>query len=143
MGILGTYGDTSVARVKPGIWSRIVISVKCAETTGKGTLKTYVDSKAAASVTSDSIIQNGRFAIDPDTFFLFSSNNRGMMPGGYAVRTIRVEQKANKCENEAIPCLTNLSPSRIRNSTTSQMEMTFLCASLNINPDLRLLLIKK
>jgi hypothetical protein len=65
------------------------------------------------------------------------------MPGGYAVRTIRVEQKVNKCENEAIPCLTNLSPSRIRNSATSQMEMKFLCASHNINPDLRLLLIKK
>ena len=58
----------------------------------QGNLNTYVNAEKGAKIESDSFTTNGRFAIDPDSFFLFSSQNQTMMCG-LMIRTIRVEQK--------------------------------------------------
>jgi hypothetical protein len=39
----------------------------------------------------ESITSNDRFAIDPESFFLFSSAQSSLMPGNIAIRTARVE----------------------------------------------------
>jgi hypothetical protein len=43
-------------------------------------------------VKDEAIEGNGRFTIDPDGLFIFSSAQNSMMPGKIAVRTIRVER---------------------------------------------------
>ena len=58
----------------------------------QGELHTYVDTISGASIESDSLAQSGRFAIDPDSLFLFSSQNPAMM-NGLKIRTLRVEAK--------------------------------------------------
>lgn len=82
VGMFGTYGDTSKARVSVGVWKRVVITVKCAEQTGeKGEMRTWVGTEPGVVLKEDSIVANERFAIDPENLFLFSSAQASMMPG--------------------------------------------------------------
>ena len=90
--MFGTFGDTSQARLVAGIWKRIVISVKCTDSREeKGEMRTWVGTKPGVYFKEDVFTCNGRFAIDPENFYLFSSAQAAMMPGNIAIRTIRVE----------------------------------------------------
>eukprot|EP00656_Telonema_subtile_P033032 TRINITY_DN36415_c0_g1_i1.p1 TRINITY_DN36415_c0_g1~~TRINITY_DN36415_c0_g1_i1.p1 ORF type:complete len:284 (+),score=91.01 TRINITY_DN36415_c0_g1_i1:89-940(+) len=91
-GVMGQFGDITKARVTAGEWARVVTTVKCVGTGAKGNLKTFVNATKGATLESDTFATNGRFAIDPDTFFLFSSSNPTMIPG-VSIRTLRVEAK--------------------------------------------------
>lgn len=92
LGIFGTYGDTTKARLDPGVWRRVVVSVKCSDKqTEKGELKTWISTEAGVVLKEETIVANGRFAIDPDNLFIFSAAQSAMMPGNVAIRTIRVE----------------------------------------------------
>jgi thiol-disulfide isomerase/thioredoxin len=93
VGQLGTFGDVSKARVIAGQWHRVVISVKVANSEKtKGELRTWVDTKPGCVLKSEAVVSGGRFELDLDALFLFSSNDPMMMPGGVAVRTVRVQQ---------------------------------------------------
>jgi thiol-disulfide isomerase/thioredoxin len=95
VGILGTYGDSTKARVKAGQWKRVVVSVRCADDpNAKGELRTWVGTEAGAILKEDVFAANDRFAIDPTSFYLFSSAQAAMMPGKIAIRSIRLENKA-------------------------------------------------
>ena len=95
VGILGTYGDTTKARVKTGCWKRVVISVRnTTDPNGKGEMKTWVGTDAGVVLKEDIFASNDRFSIDPSTFYPFSSAQASMMPGNIAIRAIRVDQKA-------------------------------------------------
>jgi len=91
VGIFGTYGDTTKAKVEKSKWKRLVISVNCGDEDQKGLIRTWVDSVPCAVVQHEEIIKDGRFALDPDALFLFSSKNHSMMPGHVQVRHIRVD----------------------------------------------------
>jgi hypothetical protein len=94
VGSLGTYGDVSKARVEANRWKRVVISVKCVKggnKNTKGELRTWVDAVPCSVVKHDSIVQEGRFSLDPASLYLFSSSSPNMMPGNIAVRTVRVQ----------------------------------------------------
>jgi hypothetical protein len=93
VGIFGTYGDTSRAAVKTGGWKRVVIAVNCVEdANAKGELRTWVGTEPGVILKEDAFNANDRFAIDPASFFLFSSANPAMMPGNIAIRTVRIDQ---------------------------------------------------
>lgn len=95
VGLFGSYGDTTEAKVEVGVWKRIVVAVKCCEAGDKqkkGEMKTWIGTKSGAVIKEEAITANERFAIDPDSFFLFSSAQTGMMPGKIAIRTVRVEK---------------------------------------------------
>ena len=95
VGNLGTFGDTTKAKVDTGCWKRIVIAVKCIdpkEKDKKGEMKTWVGTEPGIVLKEDTIVANERFAVDPDSFFLFSSAQTGMMPGKIAIRTVRIER---------------------------------------------------
>ena len=95
VGVLGYFGDTK-AHVKANRWHRVAVSVKCcADSKQKGEMLTYVDAVPGAVVKSEAISANGRFAIDPAAFFVFSSSQAAMMTRTIAVRTIRVEAKCS------------------------------------------------
>eukprot|EP01033_Poteriospumella_lacustris_P010457 gene10460-7435_t len=95
VGIFGTYGDSTKARMKSGQWKRVVISVRCADDpNAKGEMRTWVGTEAGAILKEDAFAANDRFAIDPSSFYAFSSAQAAMMPGKIAIRTIRIENKA-------------------------------------------------
>lgn len=95
VGIFGTYGDTTKAFVKAGNWKRVVISVRNTDDpNGKGELKTWVGTDAGVVLKEDAFTTNDRFAIDPSSFYAFSSAQSAMMPGKVAIRAIRIESKA-------------------------------------------------
>ena len=58
----------------------------------QGNLHTWVNTEKGARIESESFAHNGKYAIDPDKFFLFSSQ-QSSMTGGISIRTLRVEQK--------------------------------------------------
>ncbi len=92
VGLFGTFGDTTRARLEPGVWRRVVVAVKCTDKQNeKGEIRTWVNTEPGVVLKEESIVANERFSIDPDNFFLFSSAQSGMMPGSIAIRTIRVE----------------------------------------------------
>ena len=94
VGVFGTFGDTTKAKVEVNMWKRVVVAVKCVEGKDeKGELRTWVNTEAGVVVKEDSISANDRFSIDPDGFFLFSSGQNVMMPGKISIRTIRIESK--------------------------------------------------
>jgi hypothetical protein len=68
----------------------VVICVKCASDK-QGVVRTWVDSVPCATVRHEEIIKDGRFSIDPEQLFLFSSSKASMMPGGVSLRFVRVE----------------------------------------------------
>jgi hypothetical protein len=73
VGVFGTFGDVATARVDKDIWKRVVICVKCANEK-QGVVRTWIDSIPCATVRHEEIIKDGRFAIDPEQLFLFSSS---------------------------------------------------------------------
>jgi hypothetical protein len=92
VGLFGTYGDTTRARLEPGLWRRVVVAVKCTDKQNeKGEIRTWVNTEPGVVLKEESIVANERFSIDPDGFFVFSSAQSGMMPGNISIRTIRVE----------------------------------------------------
>lgn len=94
VGMFGTYGDTTRARIDVGCWRRIVVTVNCAASSGeKGEMRTWIGTEAGVVLKEESIVSNERFALDPDGLFLFSSAQAAMMPGNIAIRTVRVESK--------------------------------------------------
>jgi hypothetical protein len=94
VGMFGTYGDTTRARIEVGCWRRVVITVNCADSSGeKGEMRTWIGTEAGVVLKEETIVANERFALDPDGLFFFSSAQAAMMPGNIAVRTIRVESK--------------------------------------------------
>ena len=69
------------------------VSVKCStdpKQDPKGELLTWIDAVGSATVRSEIIAANGRFALDPAAFFLFSSGQEAMMSRTVAIRTVRV-----------------------------------------------------
>lgn len=93
VGMFGTFGDTTKARLEVGVWKRVVVAVKCVEGQNeKGEMRTWVNTEAGVVLKEESIVSNERFAIDPDNLFIFSSAQSSMMPGNISIRTIRVEQ---------------------------------------------------
>jgi hypothetical protein len=56
-----------------------------------GELRTWINTDTGAVVKEETITSNGRFALDPDQLFLFSSAQTSMMSGNIAIRTVRVE----------------------------------------------------
>jgi hypothetical protein len=91
VGMFGTFGDTSKAKLEVGQWKRLVISVRCAEGGQKGEMRTWIDTEPGVVLKDEAIVANERFAIDPVSLYLFSSGQASMMPGNVAVRTVRVE----------------------------------------------------
>jgi hypothetical protein len=92
VGLFGTYGDTTRARLEVGVWRRVVVTVKCTDKANeKGEIRTWVNTESGVVLKEDAIVANERFSIDPDGFFVFSSAQSGMMPGNISIRTIRVE----------------------------------------------------
>jgi hypothetical protein len=57
----------------------------------EGELRTWIDTVPACVVRSEGIAAGSRFELDVESLFLFSSSDPAMMPGGVAVRTVRVE----------------------------------------------------
>jgi len=96
VGILGSFGDVTKAKMEKDRWKRVVISVKTVKASengrAKGELRTWIDTVPCAVIKHESLVNEGRFAISPDTLFLFSSGNSAMMPGGIAVRSIRIDK---------------------------------------------------
>ena len=96
VGVLGTFGDVTKARVRPNRWHRVAVSVKCTDDAKvKGEVLTWVDATSGAVVRSEAVTCNGRFAIDPSALFLFSSAQPAMMNRTIAVRTVRVVARAS------------------------------------------------
>ncbi len=94
VGMFGTYGDTTRARVDVGSWRRVVVTVNCAASSGeKGEMRTWIGTEAGVVLKEETIVANERFALDPDGLFLFSSAQAAMMPGKIAIRTVRIESK--------------------------------------------------
>ena len=91
VGVLGTFGDTMDKSVQPGRWCRVTIAVRCTGKNEKGELRTWVDAEPMCVLKDNQIMENGRFALDPDSLFLFSSARASMMPGGVSIRTLRVQ----------------------------------------------------
>ena len=81
---MGSFGDTAKAKVEAGAWKRVVISVKCcAKGQGnKGEMRTWVDAEPCVVIKDESMVEEGRFSIDPENgIFVFSSGKGTMMPG--------------------------------------------------------------
>ena len=49
-------------------------------------MRTYIDGSAVSEVHHDAIMKNGRFSVDPEDLFLFSSSKPSMMPGNISLR---------------------------------------------------------
>jgi hypothetical protein len=82
VGMFGTYGDTTKARLVKGVWKRVVIAVKCGLQTGeKGEMRTWIGTEPGVVLKEDTIVANERFTLDPENLFLFSSKQPSMMPG--------------------------------------------------------------
>jgi len=93
VGQLGTFGDVTKACVLAGKWHRVVVAVKVASGEGKkGELRTWVDTVPGCVLKSEAVVAGGRFEVDLDGLFLFSSSDPNMMPGNVSLRTVRVEQ---------------------------------------------------
>lgn len=93
VGMFGTFGDTTKAKLEPGMWHRVVIAIKCSGSENeKGKMKTWVGTHPGVVLKEEAFDNNGRFAIDPENFYLFSSGQQSMMPGNISIRTLRVEK---------------------------------------------------
>ena len=93
VGMFGTYGDISKAKLELNRWKRVVIAVNCSQNANtKGEMRTWIGTESAAVVREDSIVANERFALDSSALYLFSSGQSAMMPGGVAVRYVRVDR---------------------------------------------------
>ncbi len=93
VGMFGTFGDTTKAKLEVGQWKRVVVAVHCVDGQNeKGEMRTWVNTDAGVVLKEESIVSGERFSIDPDGLFLFSSAQESMMPGNIAIRTVRVEQ---------------------------------------------------
>lgn len=93
VGVFGTFGDITKARVGVGSWTRVVVTVKCtADDAEKGELRTWVNAEPGIVVKDGAIRSGERFAIDADALYLFSSKNSSMMPGNVLVRCIRIDE---------------------------------------------------
>ena len=93
VGVFGTFGDITKARVAVDTWTRVVITAKCtAEDAEKGELRTWVNAEPGIVVKDGAIRSGERFAIDAEGLFLFSSKTTSMMPGNVLVRCIRVDE---------------------------------------------------
>lgn len=93
LGMFGTFGDVTKAKLKPGLWKRIVIAVRNVDGKNeKGEMRTWIGRESGVVLREETFGSNGRFAIDPETFYLFSSTQSEMMPGNIAIRTLRVER---------------------------------------------------
>lgn len=69
------------------------MSVNCASD-NQGSMFTWVDTKPGAVISKkEQLSPDGRFAIDTDSFYLFSSNQPAMMPGNIAIRGVRIDAK--------------------------------------------------
>jgi hypothetical protein len=94
VGNFGTFGDVSRACVETNKWHRVVVSANV-EKSGKdciGELRTWVDGVPACVCRNEEIATaNGRFELDFEKLFLFSSSNVPMMPGNIMIRAVRVE----------------------------------------------------
>ena len=95
VGQLGSFGDITKTKVKVNTWTRVVVSVKCVKSgegiTEKGQMRTWVGTEPGIVLKDEAFEAGGRFSIDPDALFLFSSAQSTMMPGRIAIRTMRVE----------------------------------------------------
>ena len=54
----------------------------------KGELKTWVDTNPGCVVKTEAVMANGRFSIDLDALYLFSSGNAAMMPGHSTIHSL-------------------------------------------------------
>lgn len=97
VGIFGQFGDVVRAKLDCESWKRVVVSVRNV-TEGKGEMRTWIDTVPCAVVKRDAFAVDGRFAIDGESLYLFSSQKPGMMPGGVLVRTVRVQHGASTDE---------------------------------------------
>jgi hypothetical protein len=94
VGIFGTFGDVTKAKIDINSWKRVVVSVKCVESkTEKGEMRTWIGTESGIVVKEDAFSSDDRFAIDPDALYLFSSGQSAMMPGKISIRSIRVDAK--------------------------------------------------
>jgi len=92
VGMFGTYGDSSKAKLEVNKWKRLVVSVNCSQKANeKGEMRTWVGTEPAAVIREESIVANERFALDASALYLFSSGQSAMMPGGVAIRYVRVD----------------------------------------------------
>jgi hypothetical protein len=122
VGMFGTYGDTTRAKLEVGAWKRVVVTVHCAESSGdKGEMRTWVGTEPGVVLKEESIVANERFALDPESLYLFSSAQASMMPGNIAIRTVRVDAvfctdqdvMANRARDKVDYIATNLPPSHL------------------------------
>jgi len=90
VGQFGKFGDSTSTRLSKDRWRRITVSVKCVAE-GKGQMKTWIDTDTCVDISHESISKDGRFSLDADALYLFSSNKMAMMPGNIAIRLIKVE----------------------------------------------------
>ncbi|KAH9261268.1 hypothetical protein BASA81_000972 [Batrachochytrium salamandrivorans] len=97
VGIFGQFGDVVRAKLDCESWKRVVVSVRNV-TEGKGEMRTWIDSVPCAVVKRDAFAVDGRFAVDGESLYLFSSQKPGMMPGGVLLRTVRVQHGASTDE---------------------------------------------
>ena len=94
VGMFGTYGDATKARLEVGLWRRVVVSVRCVDSQNeKGEMRTWVNTESGVVLKEEQLVANERFAIDSSALYLFSSAQAAMMPGNIAIRTIRVDQE--------------------------------------------------
>eukprot|EP00808_Paulinella_micropora_P006835 g75373.t1 len=89
LGMFGKFGDVSKHKVSTGKWHRLVISVVAAEK-GKGVYRAFLDTHPMGTAQKELISANGRFALDPEHLFMFSSSKEELMPGKVALRYVRV-----------------------------------------------------
>lgn len=92
LGIFGSYGDTTKAKIIPGLWKRVVISVKNVDPkSGKGEMKTWVGRESGVIIKDDAFATDGRFALEASNLFLFSSSKVCVVcgvHGGYGARCL-------------------------------------------------------
>jgi hypothetical protein len=94
VGSFAEYGDPKKGRVVPGVWSRLVIAVQCGSSGAPGEMRVWIDDHNAVCINEVEIAANERFALDSESFYLFSSEKASMMPGNIAIRYIRIENKS-------------------------------------------------
>lgn len=92
VGVFGQLGDVTKAKIIPDRWRRVVISIKNVGDNTKGEMRTWIDSVPCAVIKRDAFQADGRFALDAESLYLFSSQKASMMPGDILLRYIRIER---------------------------------------------------